>query len=369
MEAQDNEWSKALLKWYDDNARILPWRQEATPYRVWISEIMLQQTQVATMLPYFERFMKTLPDVVHLAQASQEELYKLWEGLGYYSRARNLQRAAQMVIEEFNGELPTTYETLLKLPGVGEYTAGAIASIAFNERVPAVDGNVLRILARLLNDTHEINEAKNKKYFKSLAAQAVPKERPGDFNQALMDLGAMICTAKGVPYCPKCPIRSYCQAYKMGLTTKLPVKKRKTPHKVQQRTVLLLLYGTSVFVHKRPAKGLLANLWEYPNLEGRLTQEELAVFLQNHQLTLKSIEKLGEAKHIFSHIIWQMEGYLVWVKKPETTMNGRWVDYQLLKEEYAIPSAYLSYSKILEQIFARNSNQISIFDVLKKDKL
>lgn len=343
MDACKKAVAEALLAWYDDSARVLPWRSEPTPYRVWISEIMLQQTQVATVLPYFERFMAELGDVQALAAVSEDELFKLWEGLGYYSRARNLHRAAQQVMEQFGGELPGTKAELLTLAGIGEYTAGAIASIAFGQREAAVDGNALRVFARLWADDGDISDAKVKKRFQTLIEPWVPVDRPGDFNQSLMELGARVCLPKAAPECGQCPIAKWCQAYQQGRTAELPVKSAKKARQLQKRTVLLLLAQGQVLLQKRPARGLLAGLWEFPSLEGWLTEEELRAWLAQQGVRPQMIWPAASARHIFTHKEWQMQGWAVVLNEPSSIGGGVWASAEEVVKTYAVPSAYRAY--------------------------
>ena len=233
-----------LLAWYDLNGRTLPWRSVVTPYRTWVSEIMLQQTRVGAVIPYFERFMEELPDVSALAAVSEERLLKLWEGLGYYSRARNLQKAAKIVVSDFGGALPQSYHALLSLPGIGDYTAAAIASINFGEPVAAVDGNLLRVAARVSGCGEDIMDAKVRRLFRQRLDAAIDANRPGAYNQAMMDLGATVCLPNGAPKCEICPARTVCEAYKNGLTEVLPVRAKKKSRRVEERTVLLVSGNT-----------------------------------------------------------------------------------------------------------------------------
>lgn len=343
MDACKKAVADALLTWYDNSARVLPWRSEPTPYRVWISEIMLQQTQVATVLPYFERFMAELKDIQSLAEVSEDELFKLWEGLGYYSRARNLHRAARQVMEQFGGKLPGTKAELLTLAGIGEYTAGAIASIAFGQREAAVDGNALRVFARLWADDGDISDAKVKKRFQTLIEPWVPEDRPGDFNQSLMELGARVCLPKAAPECSQCPIAKWCQAYKLLRTHELPVKAAKKARQMQKRTVLLIMAQGQVLLQKRPARGLLAGLWEFPSLEGWLTEEELRAWLTQQGADPKKIWPAASARHIFTHKEWQMQGWAVVLDAPFDMDGGVWASPEALEKIYAVPSAYRAY--------------------------
>lgn len=258
--------SAPLLRWYDENRRVLPWREEVSAYRTWVSEIMLQQTRVAAVLPYFERFMAAFPDVAALAAAEPDRLMKLWEGLGYYSRARNLQKAAKIVTEQYGGQFPRTYDGLCALPGIGDYTAGAILSIAFGQAVPAVDGNVLRVAARITGSGFDILDAKNRRTFRAWMAAAMSRERPGEYNQALMDLGATVCTPGGEPLCDACPARDFCRAHQTGRERQLPVRAPKKARRREEKTVFLLVRECCAALRRRPEEGLLAGLWEYPHV-------------------------------------------------------------------------------------------------------
>ncbi len=303
-----------LLNWYDGNARVLPWRSVPTPYRVWVSEIMLQQTRVEAVIPYFERFIKTLPDVQALADAEEAALLKLWEGLGYYSRAKNLQKAARLIQTQYGGEIPNNFETLCSLPGLGAYSAGAVASIAFNVRVPAVDGNVLRVISRVTANGGDITMTGVKREITRQVTDILPDTRVGDFNQSLMELGATVCLPNGAPRCDICPLNAVCRAYADGLTGELPVKKPKKARVKEDRTVLVMVCDNRLAVRRRAEHGLLAGLWELPNLMGTLTQTQCVQAVQEMGLTPVSVLPLPSAKHIFTHIEWHMTGYLVRVR-------------------------------------------------------
>ncbi len=293
--------SNPLLKWYNENKRILPWREEPTPYRVWVSEIMLQQTRVEAVKPYFERFMKALPDIRALAEASEETLLKLWEGLGYYNRVRNLQKAAIQIMEEYGGQMPEEYEELLRLKGIGSYTAGAISSIAYGRANPAVDGNVLRVISRITKDDRLISDAKVKASVERELKGVMPKDRPGDFNQALMEIGACVCIPNGAPHCSKCPFSELCIAHLEGCEREYPKKKAPKERTVEEKTILILRDGERTVIRKRPGKGLLAGMYEFPSLEGFYTAEEVTRYLAENGIRTIRIQPAGEAKHIFTH--------------------------------------------------------------------
>ena len=297
-----------LIEWYPDHHRDLPWRSTRDPYAIWISEIMLQQTRVAAVIPYYERFLSELPNVAALAAVDDDRLNRLWQGLGYYSRAKNLKRAANEVLTRFSGRMPDTYEALLTLPGIGSYTAGAIASIAFGERVPAVDGNVLRVYARVMNDPSDIGDPATKaRVFERLSAQ-MPAQA-GTCNQALMELGATVCVPNGQPDCGACPLASVCEAKKQGTQRLLPNKRPKKPRTVEQRTVFVLYESGAPLLQKRPNRGLLAGLYEFPNVSGFLSTDEAMAALSEWNLHPTGGVQRYEAKHIFTHIEWHMRVY------------------------------------------------------------
>ena len=269
--------TEPIVKWYQENKRELPWRKEKNPYHIWVSEIMLQQTRIEAVLGYYERFLKSLSNVKDLAEVEEEKLLKLWEGLGYYNRARNLKKAAQIVQEKYAGNIPRNYEQLLELPGIGEYTAGAIASISYNEKVPAVDGNVLRVVSRVVLSKKDVLETKTKKEFTEKLKQIMPKQA-GDFNEGLMELGERICLPNGEPICEKCPLQEICLAKKENLVFDIPVRNAKVKRKKEQKTVFLLEYENQIAVRKRDKTGLLANLYEFPNVDKKCTKKELKEF-------------------------------------------------------------------------------------------
>lgn len=337
-----------LLEWFENHARVLPWREEPAPYRVWVSEIMLQQTRVEAVKPYFERFTKALPDVKALAECEEEILLKLWEGLGYYNRVRNMQKAARTVMEEYEGQLPADYEKLLKLKGIGHYTAGAIASIAYGIPVPAVDGNVLRVISRVTADTSDIMKQSVKNAMEAALLEIIPKDRAGDFNQALMELGATVCVPNGAPLCEQCPWREFCRARQQQSWESIPVKSKAKPRKIEDRTVFVIRIGDKVVLNKRPEKGLLAGLYEFPNVEGHLSEEEVPGWAKAHGIAAIRIQPLGPAKHIFSHVEWHMIGYVIRVDELEQQDDSLlFVDVKETEEKYPIPAAFLAYTKYM----------------------
>ena len=334
-----------LLRWYAENKRELPWRDEPTPYRVWVSEIMLQQTRAAAAKPYFERFVKELPDVEALAAAPEEKLLKLWEGLGYYSRARNLQKAARLVLSRYGGALPREAAELKRLPGIGDYTAGSVASIAFGRPEPAVDGNVLRVLARLTADPRDVRDPASKKRAAAALRKIYPEARSGDFTQALMELGATVCLPNGAPLCGGCPLSCLCEGLKTGRAASLPVASPKPARKTEERTVFLLLCGGRVALRKRPESGLLAGMWEFPCEAGALSPGEAEQTLAGWGLSARGLESLKPAGHVFTHVEWRMSGYLARVGDRADAF--RWADRGELAAGYALPSAYKSFLRFL----------------------
>ena len=340
-----------LLNWYRQNKRELPWRDQNNAYYTWVSEIMLQQTRVEAVKPYFQRFTEELPDVRALAECPEEKLLKLWEGLGYYNRVRNMQKAACQVVELYNGVLPASYEELLSLKGIGSYTAGAIASIAYELPIPAVDGNVLRVITRIQEDAGDIMKQSVKKQIETELKDVMPEDVPGDFNQALMELGAVICVPNGQPKCEECPVSFCCQAFHHGTIEKYPVKAQKKLRKIEKRTVLVIQDGNYTALKKRPDQGLLAGLYELPNTEGHLSQKEALKKVKALGLEPLYIEPLPKAKHIFSHIEWRMTGYRIRVAALEKkhTQGLIFADRKESHRQYAIPSAFSAYIKFMKE--------------------
>ena len=340
----------ALLEWFYRNHRILPFRTDPSPYHVWVSEIMLQQTRVSAALPYYERFLAALPDIPALAACEEEKLHKLWEGLGYYSRVRNLQKAAKIVCAQYGGQLPADYDALRELPGIGDYTAGAIASISFGLPVPAVDGNVLRVFARLYDDARLITDPAVKKAFTARVMEHQPPEQAGDYNQALMELGALVCVPNGAPLCAACPLHDLCKARAAGTAPTLPRKAAPKARKVAPVTVALVESGGNFLIRQRPEKGLLAGLWEPLLWEGEaLTPGELHEKLTAMGLVCEAeaIAPLPAAKHIFSHIEWRMTQYAV-PAPPQPAPEGTvWASREQLRTEYTLPGAFKACKKYL----------------------
>ncbi len=343
----------ALSDWYLAHYRALPWRRTNDAYSVWISEIMLQQTRIEAVIPYYHRFMQACPDVYHLAAIPEESLLKLWEGLGYYSRARNLQKAARIVVKQYGGRLPADYDRLLELPGVGEYTAGAIASIAYNIPVPAVDGNVMRVLARLMGDSTDVLSSGAKKHFADIVYKMLPSEHAGRFNQALMELGETVCLPKASPNCAFCPWRCECCAFADGAVANLPVRSKKKPRRIEERLVAIVCVAGEpprVLLHKRPSEGLLANLWELPNALITETAQLLPAEIQEQ---CHYERELDRAKHIFSHVEWHMSARLY--QMPHIALPDGYVAVTLreLQQQYALPGAFRIYAAMLPQLLQK----------------
>ncbi|MEG0693233.1 MAG: A/G-specific adenine glycosylase [Oscillospiraceae bacterium] len=336
-----------ILVWYDKNKRVLPWRDSPTAYRVWVSEIMLQQTRVEAVKAYFERFMLELPTIESLAQADEEKLLKLWEGLGYYNRVRNLQKAAQIVMNDYAGKFPETFEKILLLPGIGEYTAGAISSIVFHKPVPAVDGNVMRVVTRLTENYGDITTSAVKRQITEELRLVYPlaKSRCGDLTQSLMELGATVCIPNGAPKCLECPLSDDCRSYQNSTQTELPVKTKKKPRKKEEKTVFILLFEDKVAVKKREESGLLQGLWEFPNGEGKLTTKQINEQLQVFGLSASKITKGIVTKHIFTHVEWHMMSCLVSCENDNDSFL--WVTKNELENEVALPTAFKKFSDMI----------------------
>lgn len=332
-----------LLSWYDANARELPWRLNTDPYRVWVSEIMLQQTQVNTVIAYYNRFMAQIPDVAALARIEEEQLLKLWEGLGYYSRARNLQKSARIIMTEYAGRFPQNFDAIRALPGIGDYTAGAISSISFNKPIPAVDGNVLRVMARFTDSTEDIAAPAVKKRFSALLAKIYPADRCGDFTQSLMELGATICQPKRMPQCLACPLMDLCCAYKDGTQSVLPVKAKKQLRRKEDKTVFLLCCGEKIAVTRRADNVLLAGMWEFPNISENMSLAQAKEQLERWEIDATKITAGVNKKHVFTHVEWQMCSYIVLCERENPEFL--WVTRTALEEEIALPSAFSTFLK------------------------
>ena len=334
-----------LVEWFRENRRDLPWRRRMNAYRVWISEIMLQQTRVEAVKPYYERFLEELPDVKALAEVPEERLLKLWEGMGYYNRARNLKAAAVQIMEEFGGRFPDRYEEIRSLKGIGSYTAGAIASFVYNIPKPAVDGNVFRVVTRLLADPDDITKASTRTKIEALLEEVIPRDAAGDFNQSLIELGAIVCLPNGEPKCAECPVRHLCRSFAEGTQMEYPVKKKAKERRIEKRTVFLFCDGGAVAIRKRKSTGLLAGMYEFPNVEGHLKRQEAIDYARSLGLAPVRVKKLESAKHIFSHVEWHMTGYEILVDELEKEMkdNVIFAGRDELEEKYPMPSAFETY--------------------------
>ena len=307
-----------IIRWYRENRRSLPWRDNPTPYTTWIAEIMLQQTRIEAVIPYYHRFLHELPDIPSLAKVPEDRLLKLWEGLGYYSRARNLKKAAGLVVQQHGGMLPASVAELKKLPGIGDYTAGSIASIAFGLPEPAVDGNVLRVISRLLASSEDIMLPATRKRVTELLREHYPAgEDAGLLTEGLMELGETVCLPNAAPRCESCPVASLCLAHRVGNELNYPVKAEAKERRIENRTILLLRQGDRFAIRKRPAKGLLAGLWEFPGLDGHLDEETVA-----RMFPQAAVRPAGKSKHIFTHVEWHMLGYLVSLSEGEAIPAG-----------------------------------------------
>jgi A/G-specific adenine glycosylase len=337
-----------LLSWYQMHKRKLPWRDDPSPYHVWISEIMLQQTRIEAVIPYYKRFLKELPDIASLATVDDDKLMKLWEGLGYYSRARNLKKAAIEIMERHGGKLPDSACALRKLSGIGDYTAGAIASISFGKPEPAVDGNVLRVIMRVLGKTDDIALQATKKETAATLREIYPEgEDAKNLTQAIMELGESVCIPNGEPKCAACPLADLCKAKNESLTDTIPVKSPKKPRKQEQKTVFLLSCRGRYAVCKRPETGLLAKLWEFPNINGHLSEEQAFAYLGSLGLSPVGVTACGDAVHIFTHIEWHMRGYAAECMMPSAELV--WQSAEELLGHYAIPSAFRTYTEYIKK--------------------
>lgn len=326
-----------LLPWYKQNARKLPWRQDTEPYHIWLSEIMLQQTRVEAVRAYYLRFLEQLPDIHALANAPESQLFKLWEGLGYYNRARNLQKAAHVIEKQYGGHFPSRYEDIRALPGIGPYTAGAIASICFNRPCAAIDGNVLRIITRMTENDAPIDRMQTKTEIAAQLEKVYPKNNCGQFTQALMELGATVCTPKS-PKCTACPANGFCRAYANGTVMRYPVKQPKKEKRLEERTVFLLQYQDSYALTKRTENGLLSGLWQLPNVLGKMDVDQAL-----HTANTLGVEPVGVYKemhrvHIFTHIKWQMTCYHILCNKKSSDFI--WATAREIQTAFALPTAF-----------------------------
>jgi A/G-specific adenine glycosylase len=339
-----------LISWFKAEQRELPWRKDQDPYKVWVSEIMLQQTRVDTVIPYFNRFIEWFPTISHLANANDDKVLKAWEGLGYYSRVRNLHSAVKEVNEKYNGQVPNTPKEISSLKGVGPYTAGAILSIAYGIPEPAVDGNVMRVLSRILSIWEDIAKPSTRKLFENAVRQLISHDEPSEFNQALMELGALICTPTS-PSCLLCPVRDHCQGFHEGVETELPIKSKKNSQRTVELVAAIIKDDHGKFlIHKRSENGLLANLWEFPNVEIHqptvLERAQISdLFRESFEMNIKLEKGIGQIEHIFSYLIWNIRVYTGMINSTFQESNEwKWVSFDDM-EDYAFP---VSHHKIVK---------------------
>lgn len=337
-----------LLPWYQKNKRDLPWRMDQNPYHVWVSEIMLQQTRVEAVKDYYRRFLDELPTIEALAYAPEQKLLKLWEGLGYYNRVRNMQKAAISICEQYDGQFPKTYHEIRELSGIGDYTAGAIGSICFDLPTPAVDGNVLRVYMRLLGEYTNIDKASTKKDVAKLLGAVYPKEQPGCATQALMELGATVCVPNGAPKCEVCPLVNICRANVESLWKNLPVRAEKKKRKIVKKTVFVLSCEERYALNKRSANGLLASMWEFPSLDLELNEQDVLKQVSAWKLAPEELLYSTKYSHIFSHVEWQMTAYYIRCKT--VNKNWDWVTLDKIDAEYALPSAVRPFRDFIDKM-------------------
>ncbi|MFV8828150.1 A/G-specific adenine glycosylase [Alkalihalobacterium sp. APHAB7] len=351
-----NGFRDQLVHWFEEHKRDLPWRRTNDPYRIWVSEVMLQQTRVDTVIPYYNNFVQKFPTLQDLAYAEEQEILKAWEGLGYYSRVRNLQTAVREVVEHYGGKVPDTKKDISQLKGVGPYTAGAVLSIAYHKPEPAVDGNVMRVISRVLLIEEDIGKAKTRPIFEKALAKMISPDKPSEFNQGLMELGALVCTPKS-PGCLLCPVREHCRAYHAGKEKSLPIKEKKTKVTVKNMAAIVLRNQKGeVLIQRRPDSGLLAKLWQFPNVEVTKStdspQECLEEFFRSElEISVKIESAVQKVEHVFSHLVWNItvyEGTLL-SENHVTSEDTRWVDENSI-ESYPFP---VSHQKIIEQQIRR----------------
>lgn len=335
------EFQEEILSWYHEHRRTMPWREKPLPYYIWISEIMLQQTRVDTVIPYFHRFIEKYPDIRSLAESDMDELLKYWEGLGYYQRVRNLRFTAIDLMENHGGRLPGTYDELVKLKGIGAYTAGAIASEAFGEKVSAVDGNVYRVMARLTGERGDIRDRIVMTRLKETAENLLPDKDTGDFNQGLIELGALICIPKGSPKCGLCPVRSHCRAYEENLQDEIPLRRRNKERKIEERTVLLMDADGRYAIRKREEGKLLAGLYEIPHEEGFYSKEEVEALIEDMGMEVISIEGLEDRKFLFTHIEWRLKGYHIRIRREQGDFIFETLEN--ISNNYTLATAFRDY--------------------------
>lgn len=343
-----DQFKAELVAWFENEKRDLPWRKTKDPYKIWVSEVMLQQTRVDTVIPYFNRFMEKYPTLQSLADAPEEELLKMWEGLGYYSRARNLQAGVREVVEKYDAKVPDNLEEISKLKGVGPYTAGAVLSIAYNVPTHAVDGNVMRVLSRVLMIEEDIALSKTRKTFEQAVMMLIDEDNPSSFNQGLMELGALICTPTS-PKCLLCPVREYCIAFQQGDPSSLPVKSKKVKTKhVYQQAFVAIDSKERMLIERRADSGLLAGMWQFPMYESDDVNEAVKCFQATFDLKVKSEpSKLLSLKHVFSHLVWHIEAHVIYVEEAGSLLNDAMFVTAEELEKYPLP---VPIQKIKQQI-------------------
>lgn len=349
----EQEIAGRLITWYEKNKRSLPWRADREPYHIWLSEVMCQQTRVEAVKAYYQRFLQYLPSVQSLADCPEEKLNKLWEGLGYYSRARHLQQAAQLICREYGGVFPSDYETIRALPGIGDYTASAIASICFGLPCPAVDGNVLRVVTRLCASKADISKPGTKSAVRSALLPLFEGVSSGTLNQALMELGALVCLPNHAPDCVHCPLRDFC-ASADGAWKEIPFKGEKKTRRIETHTVFLLRCNDQWALRKRPSEGLLAGLWEFPNLPGELNAQQALDAAANWNCRPESLLRHTQKFHIFTHIRWEMPAWVIECANPSELFT--WAGLERIQSTYSLPTAFRQFT---EEMKKENQNEKS----------
>ena len=341
-----------LLNWFYQNKRVLPWRIDKNPYHVWISEIMLQQTRIEAVISYYNRFIQEFPTIEDLANCPLDRLLKLWEGLGYYNRAKNLQKAAKIIISDYNGIFPSSYSDIIKLPGIGEYTASAISSVCFSLKEATVDGNVLRVYMRLHNCYDNVDDLKVKKRVRNELMEIMPEDA-GSFNEAMMELGETVCIPNGIPKCEICPIKDYCHAYSQKSFLSLPVKLPKKEKLKENYTVLLFIYKDLIAISKRDKQGLLSGMWQFPNISGNLSRNDIKEWLDKQEFMYSDVIPSISYQHIFTHKIWNISSYIIFLKSNCPPYEFSWVTFDELENDYAMPTVFKRLQTEIEIKFNR----------------
>ncbi|MCI8347485.1 MAG: A/G-specific adenine glycosylase [Bacilli bacterium] len=336
-----------ILDWYQKNKRDLPWRRGCNPYHVWISEVMLQQTRIETVIDYYHRFLQKLPSIESLATVPEEDLFKLWEGLGYYTRAKNLKKSAQIIINQYHGEFPHEYHELITLPGIGDYTASAISSICFQKKKATIDGNVLRVYTRFYNNDLNISLLKTRKEIGKKIEEIIPNES-GDFNQALMEIGEVLCIPNGIPHCNRCPLHSRCLAGKYSNYALFPKRQLKREKKTLEYTIFIFNFENTYAISKRNNEGILHQLWQFPNVEGTLTKTQVEAYLNSKRISYSKIKEFITYTHVFTHQKWKMISYYIELGKPIGNNQMLFLSIDKIIKDYAIPTAFQPFLKKLQ---------------------